>query len=301
LNSAPLAMLALRLRAAGPDHFKKVRDLIKDLIGKLEDDAASEATAKTACDKNMKTAVEKRDQNAAKLETAGAEIDSTKASINTLKNDIVSLGAEIADLHKQLNEMLELRASEKLENEKTIENAKSGKEAVDSAIEIIKKFYEGSFVQQPKKNREGKTFDDDAPKSEFSDAKGNAGASKGIIGMLEVISSDFARTTDTTTDGEADAVKDYDTLKGEVDKSIADKEKLKGSKKTEVETEESNLTGFEDDARDAKTMNEQALEELEKLQASCVDTGESYAERAKHRKEEIEALKQAMQILEDWK
>jgi uncharacterized coiled-coil DUF342 family protein len=153
LNSAPLAMLALRLRAAGPDHFKKVRDLIKDLIGKLEDDAASEATAKTACDKNMKTAVEKRDQNAAKLETAGAEIDTTKASINTLKNDIVSLGAEIADLHKQLNEMLELRANEKLENEKTIENAKSGKEAVDSAIEIIKKFYEGSFVQQPKKNR----------------------------------------------------------------------------------------------------------------------------------------------------
>jgi len=303
LNSAPLAMLALRLRAAGPDHFKKVRDLIKDLIGKLEDDAAAEATAKTACDKNMKTAVEKRDQNAAKLETASAEIDSTKAALNTLKNDIASLGEEIAQLYKQLNEMQELRANEKAENEKTIANAKSGKESVDQAIEIIKKFYEGSFVQQPKKDREGNTVGDGAPETFASDEeyKGKTGASKGIIGMLEVISSDFARTLDTTTDGEADAVKDYDSLKAETDKTIKDKEKLKETKKTEVETEESNLTGFEDDARDAKKMNEQALEELEKLTASCVDTGESYEERAKHRKEEIEALKQAMQILEDWK
>jgi len=48
-------------------------------------------------------------------------------------------------------------------------------------------------------------------------------------------------------------------------------------------------------------MNEQAIEELEKLHASCVANGETYEERTQHRKDEIEALKQAMQMLEEWK
>jgi len=75
------------------------------------------------------------------------------------------------------------------------------------------------------------------------------------------------------------------------------KEKLKKTKETEVETKESDLTGFKDDLKTAKKLNQQALEELEKLQTSCVDTGESYAERAAHRKEEIEALKNAYEVL----
>jgi len=303
LNSAPLALLALRLQNADPDHFVKVRGIIKDLISKLEADAKAEATAKTACDKNMKAAVEKRDKHAAIVETAGAQIDSTKADINNLKKDISDLAKEIADLNKFVLESTELRTKDKAQNELTIANADQGKVAVDSAIEILKKFYEGSFIQAEPKSRDGETVGDLAPETFDSkeEYKGKTESSKGIIGMLEVISADFERTSKATTDGEADAAKDYENLKADTEKDIKDKEKLKTTKETDVETKTSDLTGFEDDKRDAMKMNEQALEELEKLQASCVDTGVSYAERAAHRKEEIEALKQALQILEDWK
>jgi len=304
LSSAPLAMLALQLKTLGPDHFVKVRGLIKDLISKLEADAKAEATAKSVCDKNMKAAVEKRDKNAAAVETAGAQIDSTKATINNLKKEIGDLAEEIAGLNKDMLEATELRENEKAQNELTVANAEKGKAAVDQAITILKKFYEGAFLQaDPKKDRSGKAVDDMAPETFASDDeyKGKTESSKGIIGMLEVIVADFERTAKTTEDGEKDSSKDYDTLKADTDKALKDKAKLKETKETEVKTKESELTGFKDDLRDATKMNEEALEELEKLTASCVDTGETYAERAAHRKEEIEALKQAMQILEDWK
>jgi hypothetical protein len=304
LNSTPLAMLALQVQTAGPDHFVKVRGLIKDLIKKLKADAEAEATTKGVCDKNMAAAIGKRDKSAADTETASAQIDSTTSAINGLKTDIENLAAEIAELNKDLKDAEELRASEKAQNEKTIANAGEGKKTVDQAIGILNKFY--ALVQNtytPKNAaRDGKTVDDLAPETFSSDEeyKGKGDASKGIIGILEVIASDFERTSKVTTDAEATSLKDYEALKKDLDQSVKDKAKLKETAETDVETKESDLTGFKDDLKDAETMNEEALEELEKLQAQCVATGETYAQRVAHRNQEIAALKEAMQILNDW-
>jgi len=305
MNSASLAMLALKIQTVGPDHFKKVRDLIKDLVKKLEADSTAEATTKTFCDKNMKSAVEKRDKQKANMETAGAEIDSTKASIATLKDEVADLSENIAGLNKEVLEATELRAGEKANNEKTLANAKSGKAAVDQAIVLLQDFYGSSLMQAQATptSRDGKTVGDLAPKtfSSSDEYKGKADSSKGIIGILEVIASDFERTTKTVTDAEADSVADFNKLQSDTEKTIVDKNKLKDSKETDIKSKTSDLTDFKGDMRDAKDMNEQAIDELEKLTASCVETGESYAERVQHRKDEIEALKNAMQILEDWK
>merc|ERR1719484_385984 len=99
----------------------------------------------------MKAAVEKRDKHAAIVETAGAQIDSTKADIN--------------NLNKFVLESTELRTKDKAQNELTIANADQGKVAVDSAIEILKKFYEGSFIQAEPKSRDGETVGDLAPET----------------------------------------------------------------------------------------------------------------------------------------
>jgi len=300
LTSAPLAMLALQLGNLGPDHFVKVRGLIKDLISKLKADATAEATSKGVCDKNMKAAIEKRDKNAANRETAGAQIDVTESTINSLKEEMVDLSKEIAGLNKELLEATELRAGEKSDNLKTLANAGTGKQAVDAAITILNKFYANAFLQAPKDSK-GKTVGDMAPET-FSNDKysGKQDSSKGIVGMLEVISSDFDRTTKAVTASEADALKDYNKLKQDTEKAIKDKTKLKKTRQGDADTKKSELTEFKGDLKDAKKMNSEALEELEKLTAACVSTGETYAERAKHRKQEIAALKQAMEILDSW-
>merc|ERR1719440_35227 len=303
LNSASLAMLALRLQTNGDDHFVKVRGIIKDLIAKLEADAAAEATAKTECDNDMAAAVKNRDAMAAKYETAGANIDATESDIAGLKEDIAGKSKEIAEMNKQLLELEELRANDKAQNAKSIEDATKGKEAVDSAIAILNEFYGTSLVQQTPTDRSGKSVGDMAPETFSSDEeyKGKTEGSKGIIGMLEVISSDFERTLTTVQAAEEEGEADYKEFKKDEEQSIKDREKSKAADEQKVEDLESDLTQYKDDKKTAQLMNEQAIEELEKLSASCVDNGESYAERKKHRQEEIEALKQAMQILEDWK
>jgi len=304
-NCASLAMLALKLQTVGPDHFVKIRDIIKDLIGKLEDDAKNEATQKSFCDKQMKLSVGKRDKQVGLLEVAGANIDSTQSAIATLKDEIADLSVNIAALNKEMLEATELRAGEKAHNLKTIADSKTGKAAVDQAITLLQQFYGSALVQAQAapKDRQGKTAGDLAPDtfSSSDEYKGKADSSKGIIGMLEVIASDFGRTSKSVTDAEAASVEDMKTLKADTEKTLKDKQKLKETKESDVKTKDSELTEFKDDQRDAKTMNEEAIEELEKLSASCVDKGETYAERAQRRKDEIESLKSAMQILEDWK
>jgi len=50
----------------------------------------------------------------------------------------------------------------------------------------------------------------------------------------------------------------------------------------------------------AEGLHEAALDELSTLKTKCVE-GESYEERVKKREEEIESLKEALKILQEYK
>merc|ERR1711881_32939 len=102
---------------------------------------------------------------------------------------------------KALKEAEELRAAEKAENEKTIADAEEGLAAVKYALTVLSEFYENAFLQYvpPNADREGKTVSDLAPEIFNDKYHGNQDASKGIIGLLEIIVSDFERTIETTT------------------------------------------------------------------------------------------------------
>jgi len=51
---------------------------------------------------------------------------------------------------------------------------------------------------------------------------------------------------------------------------------------------------------DAKDLLASGLEALEELEAMCVKGEETWEERKKKREDEIEALKSALTILEEW-
>merc|ERR1719321_407016 len=103
--------------------------------------------------------------------------------------------------------MKKIRGDEKAENEATISEAKEAKDAVAEAIDTLEKFYKtaakgsSEFIQG---------VEDDAPEVGFEgDYKGQQEASGGIIGMLEVIKSDFERTITETEQAEAQAEQDF--------------------------------------------------------------------------------------------
>merc|ERR1719178_465200 len=114
-----------------------------------------------------------------------------EAEIAKLNEELEILGEEIAELKAARDKATKLRAAVKAENAATVEEAKFGLEAIKMAIDILSKFYKTaakatvSLAQGPA---------DDAPDAGFQAFEaytGSQGAAGGIIGMMEVIQSDF--------------------------------------------------------------------------------------------------------------
>merc|ERR1719217_1276400 len=97
------------------------------------------------------------------------------------------------------------RNEEKADHAATVTETKEGLEAVKQAISILSHFYGAAakaFTQQP--------VADDAPDAGFdSNYTGSQGASTGIVGMMEVIKSDFERTITETLADEEQAKRDF--------------------------------------------------------------------------------------------
>merc|ERR1719476_818930 len=188
--------------------------MIKDIIATLEAQKKAEATTKSFCDKMMKQAVTERDEEQAKIEDNNAQIAQKEAEKAQLEGEIAELSADIANLQKALLEATELRADEKKDNLMVIGEAGVGKEAVEYALQLLRQFYEPLALQQlnyvpPNSDREGNTVGDLAPEIFDEKYKGDQASSKGILGMLEVILSDFERTGDVVSGNEKMSAKQF--------------------------------------------------------------------------------------------
>merc|ERR1719440_1101860 len=89
-----------------------------------------------------------------------------------------------------------VRDKEKTSNTETMKDAQAGEAATQAALQVLKEFYasQGSFLQQV---------------PEMAAYKGMSSAKGGVVGMLEVITSDFARLYAGTKASEDAAAQEY--------------------------------------------------------------------------------------------
>merc|ERR1711904_368823 len=117
-----------------------------------------------------------------------------------------------------------IRQEEKAKNTETIKDAQDAQTAVAQALTVLKEFYAKAgeatalLQQQP-----------EAPEIFDSPYKGMQAENGGVIGMLEVIQSDFARLEAETTAAEDAAAKEYDQF-------MADSEADKAAKERDIES-----------------------------------------------------------------
>merc|ERR1719191_2558422 len=123
------------------------------------------------------------------------------------------------------------------------------------------------------------------------------GESGGVIGMLEVIQSDFARLEAETKAAEEQAQKEYDEFMtdSEVDKAQKSKDIEHKNKHKKDQTQA--LTEKQGDLEGTQKELDAALAYYEKLKPSCINPGVSYEDRVAARKEEIQSLQEALKIL----
>jgi hypothetical protein len=262
IGSRVLSALAVR---ADSDPFDKVKKMIKDLIVRLMEEANEEAEHKGWCDTELSTNEQTRKEKTSAVETLHAEIDELSASIAKLAQDITDLTAEIAESDKAVAEATAIRNKEHATNEETVSDAQEAQTAVAQAVSVLKEFYEKaaeatSFVQQ-----EPEIFD--APYTGMQSENG------GIVGMLEVIQSDFARLETDTKASEAEAERVFDEFTNESAVNRAANSKDVEHKETKKTNQESALTAKKADLEGTQKELDAALAYYDKLKPSCVDAG----------------------------
>merc|ERR1719463_524342 len=208
--------------------------------------------------------------------THKAWCDKEYSETNAKKDEVATLQKELAELAAMQVEMDKLRAEEKAAYEKNRPEMEQGIEGVKLALKILKEYY--------------------AKEDKAHEAAEGAGGT--IIGLLEVVESDFTKLLAEIIATEESAALEYETQtkENEVTKTMKEQDvKYKTKEYTELDKTIAELTS---DKEGLTAELDAIYEYLEKLKEMCVAKPETYEERKARREAEIAGLKEALQILE---
>merc|ERR1719253_1519716 len=177
-HSKELAMLATRMSSAAhsgsasqEDIFGKVKNLVRDMIEKLESEAEADATEKGFCDKELAESNAKKDEKTTKLEKLSTKIDQMSARSAQLKEEVAALETALSLLASAQAGMDKMRSEENAAYKSNRAEMEKGLDGVKLALKVLTEYY---------------AKDDKAHSSAD-------GAGSGIIGLLEVCESDFSK------------------------------------------------------------------------------------------------------------
>merc|ERR1719353_1712474 len=187
-KSKQLARLAARVMEAGP--FDKIVGMIKDMIAKLTETAGEEADHKEFCDTELNSNKMTRDSKTSDVNSLTATKERLEAQIAKLTDERAALSDAIAELDAAMSEATAIRQKESNENTEAIKDAKEAQDAVKAALSVLEGFYAKASKATALTQTRGPKHD--APES-FTEPYKGMGGGTGVIGMLEVILSDFVR------------------------------------------------------------------------------------------------------------
>jgi len=261
---------------AGEDPFSKVKGLIATMIAKLESEADADATHKAYCDKEIaETKVKQTDKNSeiAKLST---KIDGMAARSAQLKGEVAALEKALAELAASQVAMNKLRGEEKDAFVTGKADMEQGIEGVRQALRILTEYY-------------------------GTDGKAHAaaeGAGHGIIGLLEVIESDFSEGLAgmTATEDAAAAAYDKESKENEIEKTTKEQDvKYKSQEATGLDKA---IAEAASDREGVQTELAAVMEYMSGLEKQCIAKAETFEERKRRFEAELAGLKEALKILE---
>lgn len=285
------------------DPFVKIKKLIQDLIERLLHESAEEANQKGWCDKAQGDARQKRTYAAESIAELNSEVAGLEATRNKLVEELGVVGQEIQDLEAKMDEATEMREDEQAQNAVTITESQAGLDATNMAIDILDKFYKTAGKAEVDLSLAQKGPLDDMPDTGFDAGEaytGAGGESGGILGMLDVIKSDFERTVSQTEIAEREAKEEYQDFMTQSGKSLAEKKMAHEQKLKQKDDALEKLESANTDLDSKSAILNLAIKELLDLKPTCIDTGMSYEDRVSRREDEMESLKKALCIFESF-
>lgn len=295
-NSNMLAELASKV---AEDPFSKVKKMIFNMVNKLKEEAVKEAEEHGWCQAELGSNKIERESKESDEEDLKAELEEKNAKIAQETQDIADLTAAISEMDKQLAEAAAAREDEHAKNLAAIADAKAGSEAIGSAIAKLKEFYASAETSPAliQNGQDPSAAEMDAPATFETEYKGMQNMKGGVVGFLEVIQSDFVRLEAETTADEEQSANEFTKLKN-------DTEVDRATKNAEMDHKQQKVAQLQGDVQTAQadlTTTQEALKAgndyFASLKKKCIDNGVSHEERMAKRAEEIQSLKEALEIL----
>jgi hypothetical protein len=311
-HSAALAQLGARIVAVlrysasnGDDPFEKVKGLIETLIAKLEKEASDEASEKAYCDEELSKTAEKMTELNDDIAKMTSKIDQAVARSTELKKQVAELQEALAVLAKEESSMNEIRSETHASYLTSKADLEEGLSGVQQAVGILRDYYSNddsgssaSLLQESAQDNSEQSDSEQQPKPPQNHEKAE-GAGSSVIGILEVVESDFARNLASAEEEESDAQSSFEKKKQEI--AVTRTQKIQDVKyKTQefigLDKSVSEISGD----RETSSSELTAIKEYDaKLKERCVAKPEGYAARKSKRQAEINGLKEALAILEN--
>merc|ERR1719195_965091 len=173
------------------------------MIEKLESEAQEEANHKAYCDKELAESNAKKDDKTAEISKLTAKIDKMAARSAQLKEEVAGLQSALAALAKSGAEMDQMRKEENTAYVKNKAEMEQGLKGVKIALKVLREYY-----------------------SQDKAHAANEGGGSSIIGLLEVVESDFTKglAEMTATEEAAKATYDAETKENEIEKTTKEQD-----------------------------------------------------------------------------
>lgn len=316
-EQAHSGMLLQLARKAADDPFAKVKVLIQGLIERLLKEATQEADHKGWCDREVALAEQTRDLKSESITELNSRLQMSEARRAKLASLLTTLDGELQQINSTLAFSTQTRQRENAENAAAIEAARQNKAAVEKAIDLVTKFYDSAansasnltaLLQKGVTAKGAQLVGMSAqnlsraivvPDAGFDGAyTGVEGGKFSLLGLLEVVQSDFERTIAQTQASEQSSAQAFYELQTSLGASTVEKNVVRADWSAALqEAAASDAESREKLAQDSQTLAN-TLVELQALKPACFPSQMTPEERKQQRQEEIDALEHALCILD---
>jgi len=304
-HSKALEQIAEAVEKHGDGPFDQIVNIIQKMIFRLKSEQTDEDKHKDWCDQALGKTDASIEDKKAKMEELKAKIDDAVGQAAALLVDMNEADAMVGKITEHVKEATEIREIGKRQNALAIKDAQDAQTALANAVAVLKDHYKESG-EVPKESwefiqtRRAPIDLPDTPSTWDSAYTAVADPAKqpgGIIAVIEQVSADFAEMASDTAAQESSDKEIFDE-----DMKNCDIEKARRTKESEVKGQErrrqlDKQKSLEMERKGVKGELEATEQYLKDLQPACVEGNSTYEERKANRTKEVEALKEAQELL----
>jgi len=275
------------------DSFTKVLQAIDEMAAALKNEQADEVQHRDFCvtefnGNDKQTAIKERE-----IKDISAAMQTAKATIASLKNDLEALAATIKEAETQMLKAGQDREGENKEFQATIADSRATQEILKKAMARMEVFYKAKGLLQTKQEPGAAVA---PPPQVLGEYKSNAGAG-GVMQLLQNVIDEAAAMERDGIKAEQDSQAGYEEFIKNANTAVANANKETTAKTDEKATTEASRIQSEGDLAAAHKDAEELANYKGNLHESCDFITKNFSVRQEARNTEMQGLAQAKSVL----